>query len=112
MHILDLPEELLHNIITSLPRGDLCNFNLVNRHCYGSATPWIWREVELIDCRSTRQRPRLRTQSGQRGDGDGDEVVDDAAGGGGDVLEDCEDRSLEDEHDDTPLIAKLLVILG
>lgn len=116
MHILDLPEELLHNIITSLPRRDLLNFNLVNKHCYASATPLIWREVELRDCRSTRRRPRVQAQqSGVRkrrfsdGEGDGEEREE----AEGREREDGQGEDLlEDEHDDSPVIAKLLVILA
>jgi hypothetical protein len=97
MHLLELPEELIHSVISHLPQKDLLGVNLVNRYCYEVATPLIWREVELVDCRSTRRRPRRHDENGRT-------VEDDAEG--------SEENTLDDEHDDTPLIAKLLIILA
>lgn len=91
MQLLALPEELLHSIISFLPHEPLLNFNLLNRQCYQLTTPLLWREVELVDCRSTR--PRVRRK--------GEEGIDGA-----------HEEMLEDEHDDSPIIAKLLIILA
>ncbi|KAK4543471.1 hypothetical protein LTR36_005614 [Oleoguttula mirabilis] len=68
-----LPEELLQDILERLDSGSLSRLNLVSRWCYEVATPLLWREVELVDCRTQHE-----------------ESVD--------------------EHDDTPLIKKLLVL--
>jgi hypothetical protein len=102
MQILNLPEELLHSIISFLPHEGLLNFNLLNRQCYNLATPLLWREVELVDCRSTRPRVRKRGIGG----GDGGERE-----GEGKATARSDQEMLEDEHDDSPIIAKLLIIL-
>ena len=69
-----LPEELLHEILERLSHHDLVCLNLASRWCYEIATPLIWREVELVDCRTYH------------------------------------DEGGVDEHDDTPLLKKLLIL--
>ena len=71
-----LPEELLQDVIERLNKQDLYSFNLLSRWCHQVATPIIWREVELVDCRTRHENH------------------EDAV----------------DEHDDTPLIKKLLIL--
>ena len=68
-----LPEELLQDIIDRLDKRALDNLNLVSKRGYEVATPQLWREVNLVDCRT------------QRDEG-------------------------WDEHDDGPLIKKLVLL--
>lgn len=77
--LLQLPEELLQDVLARLRQSDLLALNLASKSCYQAATPLIWKDVNLIDCR----RSRL---------GEGVEWTD--------------------EHDDTKIIGKLLIILG
>lgn len=69
-----LPEELLQDVIERLDKHDLTLLNLASRFFRRKATPLIWREVHLQDCRTVHE--------------DG----------------------LDDHHDDTPLLRKLLVL--
>lgn len=48
----ELPEELLQEIIERLEKPDLVSLNLVSRWAYEVATPQIWSDVELVDCRT------------------------------------------------------------
>ena len=68
-----LPEELLHDILDRLEKRSLSTLNLVSRWCYEAASPLIWRDVQLVDCRTEHE--------------DG-----------------------FDDHDDTPLLRKLLIL--
>lgn len=68
-----LPEELRFDILERLGKTDLTFFGETSRWTYDLATPLIWRDVELVDCRTQHE-----------------ESVD--------------------EHDDTPLLKKLLVL--
>lgn len=68
-----LPEELLQDILDRLESNSLGCLNITSRWCYEVATPLLWREVNLVDCRTQHE-----------------EGVD--------------------EHDDTPLIRKLLIL--
>lgn len=68
-----LPEELLQQILEHLDRDALQLINVCSRWCYEKATPLIWRDVSLVDCRTKHEET-------------------------------------SDEHDDTPLIKKLLVL--
>lgn len=68
-----LPTELLQDILDRLRRQDLECLNLTSKWAYEAATPLIWRDTELMDCRTTHE----------------------------------DDQT--DEHDDTPLIRKLLL---
>lgn len=47
-----LPEELLQDVIEHLNRRSLAALNLVSRACRQFATPCLWREVCLQDCRT------------------------------------------------------------
>lgn len=51
----ELPEELLQNVIEYLEKRDLCSLNLVSRWAYEVATPQIWSDVELMDCRTEHE---------------------------------------------------------
>lgn len=73
----ELPEELLQDVIERLEKHDLLALNLVSRWAHQVATPQIWRDVELVDCRTYH--------------GHEDEF---------------------DEHDDTPIIQKLLLFVN
>ena len=68
-----LPEELLQDVLERLNPDSLRALNSTSRWCYEAATPLLWREVELVDCRTLHS-----------------EGVD--------------------EHDDIPLIKKLLIL--
>lgn len=46
-----LPEELLQAVLALLDRKSLKCLNLASRRAYEKASPHIWREVELADCR-------------------------------------------------------------
>lgn len=82
--LLRLPEELLQDVIDRLERPALKALSLSSRWGYQTATPRIWRNVELVDCRTDR---RVYDEQGR-----------------------CVDE-LSDEHDDTPLI-RILIILA
>lgn len=71
--VAQLPDELLQDILERLAKPDLSRLSLVSKWCYKLATPLIWRDVSLVDCRAFHE--------------DG-----------------------VDEHDDTPLLRKLLVL--
>lgn len=71
-----LPEEILQETLRYLDDSSLANFARACHWSYDKATPLLWQDVELIDCRSTHP--------------------------------DAPD--LSDEHDDTPIIRKLLVL--
>lgn len=47
-----LPEELLDDVLTRLTRPDLLQLNLTSRWSRAKALPLLWKEVELVDCRS------------------------------------------------------------
>ncbi|EME38966.1 hypothetical protein DOTSEDRAFT_57272 [Dothistroma septosporum NZE10] len=47
-----LPEELLQIILERLRQVDLYSLNQASRWCYQVATPFIWRSVELMDCKT------------------------------------------------------------
>lgn len=84
--LLELPTELIQQVLEFLDRDSLCGFTLASRNAYSLATPLVWREVELVDCKTVHSLPE-----GQQG-----------------TLLYARDR--EDDHDDTPLIKKLLVL--
>jgi hypothetical protein len=48
-----LPEELLQDIVERLDHHDLGALQLTSRWGYDVATPLLWREVVLTDCRTT-----------------------------------------------------------
>lgn len=71
-----LPEEILQETLRYLDDSSLANFARACHWSYDKATPILWQDVELIDCRTTNP----------------------------------ETPDLSDEHDDTPIIRKLLVL--
>jgi hypothetical protein len=97
---LALAEELVLSITSHIPRKDLCALALVSKKCHRLATPLIWKEVELIDCRSNTDGAT------------GNRVVTygpiTAAHRGRNILAGVQLGS--DEHDDTPLIKILLTL--
>jgi hypothetical protein len=70
------PEEILQETLRYLDNHSLANFSQTCHWSYDKATPLLWEDVELVDCRKT------------------DESTPD----------------MSDEHDDTPIIRKLLVL--
>ncbi|KXT15542.1 hypothetical protein AC579_6544 [Pseudocercospora musae] len=76
MNLHELPEELIQDILSRLDRPHLCSLNLASQWYYKVATPLLWRELELTDCRTYHP-----------------------------------DLDSTDEHDDTPMLKKLLVLI-
>ena len=94
----ELPEELIQAVLDYLEKPDLQAFGLTSRWGREIATPLVWREVELTDCRT------LYTESGAvHSSGPGS-----TGGTVGRIPAGAVVRS--DEHDDTPLIQKLWVL--
>ncbi|KAL1630666.1 hypothetical protein SLS54_000537 [Diplodia seriata] len=86
-HLVSLPDELVLDILQYLDLGDLFELAQACRWGYRLAIPLLWRDVELKDCWTLHpraSRPQLRARR----------VIDELA----------------DEHDDTPIIKKLLVL--
>lgn len=81
-----LPEELVSIIFEYLSPQDLYQTSLVCKHFYSHSLPLIWKSVELVDCRTRYDRAMT--------DMDGD---------------DPENEVLTDEHDDTPMLRKLIL---
>ncbi|KAF2090228.1 hypothetical protein K490DRAFT_35015 [Saccharata proteae CBS 121410] len=82
-----LPQELIEAVLPYLSQPDLLRFALACRWAYSQAIPYLWRDLELVDCWSIHpkdSRPQLQSL---RCDSDGG-----------------------DEHDDTPIIKKLYVL--
>ena len=50
-----LPDELREDILQRLSWRDLTTFNLTSRWAYERATPHVWREVELVDCKTQHE---------------------------------------------------------
>ena len=71
-----LPEEILQETLRYLDNHSLANFSQTCHWSYDKATPLLWEDVELVDCRTIN-----------------DAVPD-----------------VSDEHDDTPIIRKLLIL--
>lgn len=93
-----LPEELLQHILSYLTKPDLQQLSLASRWCRELATPLVWREVELVDCRTLYTETGAVHSSGPGSTG----------GTVGRIPAGAVVRS--DEHDDTPLIKKLWVL--
>ncbi|KAF2146346.1 uncharacterized protein K452DRAFT_348888 [Aplosporella prunicola CBS 121167] len=82
-----LPSELICNILELLDPPDLAKFALTCRWGYDQAIPQLWKDLELKDCWTLHPRnTRLQLASLR-----------------------CETED-SDEHDDTPIVKKLLVI--
>ena len=82
-HLEALPEELLQHIVEHLDSRGLTVFSLTAKWCYEFAASVRWREVVLTDC--------LRIHASEQ-DENGNEI------------------ERIDDHDDTPLLKKLLVL--
>ena len=82
-HLEALPEELLQHIVEHLDNRGLSAFSLAAKWCYELASSVRWREVILTDC--LREHPTERYENG-------------------------EEIERIDDHDDTPLLKKLIVL--
>ncbi|KAK3064088.1 hypothetical protein LTS18_010214 [Coniosporium uncinatum] len=94
-----LPEEILHSIFDHLDAPSLSELSLVSQWANDHAASRIWADVELIDCR--RSYPK------------GSSVFQAAAadpGGLPDKIFDENPSEYLDEHDDTPIIRKLIIL--
>nr|POE90158.1 hypothetical protein CFP56_20625 [Quercus suber] len=99
-----LPEELLQEILCRLESPALSNLALASHWTYVKAAAWIWREVNLVDCRTSHI-----VWDGY----DKDVPVEDDS-----IFEDDVHgrekhkhiASRYDEHDDTAIIRKLIVL--
>jgi hypothetical protein len=97
---LALAEELVLSITSHISRGDLCALALVSKKCHRFATPLIWKNVELTDCRANTDATtghRFVTYGPATATHRGRNIP---AG----------TQLSSDEHDDTPLIKILLVL--
>lgn len=75
-HLAQLPEELLQETLNYLDNRTLASLARSSKWAYETAIPLLWKDVELVDCRTTH--PDMPYHS--------------------------------DEHDDTPIIRKLIVL--
>ena len=82
-HLQALPEELLQKIVEHLDGRGLTEFSLAAKWCYELASSVRWREVVLTDC--LRVHPSERDESGN-------------------------EIERIDDHDDRPLLEKLIVL--
>lgn len=99
--LLDLPKELIQDIVERLDNNDLYNVNLTSRRCSKFAAPLIWRDVELVDCRahsSWGEEDRAESRGTRTAAHSGRGIPPGASVGGA------------DEHDDLPMIKKLFVL--
>ncbi|KAB2580565.1 hypothetical protein BFW01_g3399 [Lasiodiplodia theobromae] len=85
--LLSLPDELVLDVLHYLELGDLFELAQTCRWGYRLAIPLLWKDVELKDCWTLHPRASRPQFKAQR-------VIDELA----------------DEHDDTPIIKKLLVL--
>lgn len=81
-----LPDELLQIIFELLPPPDLRNLSLVSHWLYCHAVAFLWKNINLVDCWTLHPRDSRCQVWGERGCG------------------------ASDEHDDTPIIQRLLVL--
>ena len=84
--IQNLPEELISTIFDYLSKRDLYQTSLVSRYFYSHSIPLIWRSVDLVDCRTFHDHSTINTEG-----------------------DDPENEILTDEHDDTPMLRKLVL---
>ena len=99
-HFLALAEELVLSITSHLSRKEICSLALVSKKCHRLATPFIWKHVELIDCRASTDfvtGHRVVTYGPATATHRGRNIPAGTQLG-------------SDEHDDTPLIKILLVL--
>lgn len=93
--LLQLPEELLQVVLGHLEIYDLKKLSLTSKWGREKATPLVWRDVELVDCRSTHNDH-------------GDVYSTSGPGSARGIPAGASVRG--DEHDDSPLIRKLLIL--
>jgi len=99
LQLQSLPEEILQSIFDHLDAPSLSELSLVSQWANDHAASRIWADVELIDCR--RSYPK------------GSSVFQAAAadpGGLPDKIFDENPSEYLDEHDDTPIIRKLIIL--
>lgn len=82
-----LPHELVLDILQYLDLDDLFQLAQTCQWGYRLSIPLLWKDVELKDCWTLHPRPSRPQLKAQR-------ATD----------------NLADEHDDTPIIKKLLVL--
>lgn len=98
--LFDLPKELIQDIVERLENYDLYAVNLTSRRFNKLAAPLIWRDVELVDCRAHTSYEGYRAESrGTRTAAHSGRGIPPGASVGS-----------ADEHDDLPMIKKLLVL--
>lgn len=98
--LLNLPDELLAGIFEHLSRDDLYEVNLTSKVCRKIAASLIWKHVELTDCRaytSPHDGHRTVTYGPGTASHSGRRIPAGASING-------------DEHDDTPMIRKLIIL--
>lgn len=98
----DFPAELLVKILELLPTQNLYAVNLTSKRFNKIAQPAIWRDVELVDCRahtSPHTGHRTVTSGPITATHTGNRIPAGATVG-----------AETDEHDDTPLIRKLIIL--
>ena len=83
----DLPEELISIIFEYLSPQHLYQTSLVSKRFYLYSLPRVWRSVDLVDCRTPLDSATANTEG-----------------------DDPEDEALGDEHDDTPILRKLILL--
>lgn len=92
-----LPEELLQDVLLRLDTRALAQLAVTSHWGYAKSASGIWKEVNLVDCRSVYI------------DWDGyDEATFDAWDADGQRRRGGRQR--RDEHDDSPIIKKLVVL--
>jgi hypothetical protein len=93
------PLEIQQQILENLDLSSVKAFCLVNWKAWQVGIGFVWRDVKLIDCRTRHEvpdeyRPWRDSAAG----------ADDEPGAGYDPMEG------QDEHDDTPIVRKLLIL--
>jgi hypothetical protein len=96
-----LPLELQQEILEFLDISSAQAFCLVNWKAWDVGIGFVWRDVNLVDCRTRHQVPDEYRPWRDSGSATG---ADDEPGAGYDPMEG------QDEHDDTPTVQKLLVL--
>lgn len=99
-----LPIELQQQTLDLLALRDIKAFCLVNWRAWHAAIGFLWRDVKLIDCRSRYQVPDEVKPWRHSPAWAWDESWGDEPGAHHDPMEG------QDEHDDTPIIRKLLIL--
>ncbi|KAF1983833.1 hypothetical protein K402DRAFT_406558 [Aulographum hederae CBS 113979] len=97
-----LPQELIDNILGFLPRQDLKDFSLTCRWAHDNAISSIWCNVELTDC---RKHYLPGSSVFQQAVADPNAMPDRIF-----ELDDDDPLEYTDDHDDSPMIRKLVVL--